>query len=133
MTSANTHDGEAEDLAKDLATHPSVNESHVDTSRRPHRVTASVQGLPLPEGVRDILAQHQATTEQVERDSNALLLTLRPAEKWQPAGQRTIRSHGGSIVCTLHPEAVEVSGLGDGVDVDLEAREGQVRIIRRES
>jgi hypothetical protein len=90
-----------------------------------------VQGLPLPEGVRDIVAQHQARIEQVERDSTGLLLTLRPAKPWQPADQRTIRSHGGSIVCTLSPEAVEVSGLDDGVDVDLEAREGQVRITRR--
>jgi len=131
MTSANTHHGEAEDLEKDLATHPSVNESNVNTTRRPHRVMASVDELSLPDGVRDIVAQHQARIEQVERNSTGLLLTLRPAKPWQPAGQRTIRSHGGSIVCTLHPEAVEVSGLDDGVAVDLEAREGQVRITRR--
>ncbi|AGM11778.1 hypothetical protein M201_gp01 [Haloarcula californiae tailed virus 2] len=133
MTSADTYDGEAQDLQQDLAEHPAVNESHVNTSRRPHRVMADVEALPLPEGVRDILEQHHASIEQVEGGNGGLLLTLRPAKPWKPAGQRTIRAHGGSIVCTLTREALEASGLDEDVEVDIEAREDQVRITRREA
>jgi len=132
MTSVETHDDEAEGLAQDLAGHSTVTDTHVNASRRPHRVMADVDRLPIPGGVQDILEQHQASIEQVEGGTDGILLTLCPTEPWQPAGQRTTRSHGGSIVCTLHPDAVAVSGLVDGVEVDLEAREGQVRITRRD-
>lgn len=131
MTSVETHDDEAEGLAQDLAAHPAVTDPHVNASRRPHRVLAGVDHLPIPRGVQDILEQHQASIEQVEGGTEGIVLTLRPTEPWQPAGQRTTRSHGGSIVCTLHPDAVAISGLVDGVEVDLEARDGQVRITRR--
>lgn len=131
MTSADTYDGEAQDLEQDLADHPAVSDSHVNTSRRPHRVVADVDALPLPEGVRDILEQHQAGIEQVEGGNGGLILTLKPTQPWRPAGQRTVRAHGGSIVVTLSREALEASGLDEDAEVDLEAREDQVRITRR--
>ena len=131
MTSADTHDDEAQALEQDLADHPAVQDSHVNTSRRPHRVMADVEALPLPEGVRDILRQHEASIEQVEGGSGGLLLTLRPTQPWKPAGQRTVRAHGGSIVVTLSREALEASGLTEDAEVDLAARDGQVRIARR--
>lgn len=133
MTSVDTHDDEAEELAGDLQDHAAVMDSHVNTSRRPHRVLADVDALPLPEGVRDILEQHQASIEQVEGGNGGLLLTIAPSEQWRPAGQRTVRAHGGSIVCTLTREALEASGLDEDDEVNLEARDGQVRITRREA
>lgn len=92
---------------------------------------ADVEALPLPEGVKDILRQHDATIEQVEGGTTGVLLTLRPTQPWKPAGQRTVRAHGGSIVVTLSREALEASHLDEDAEVDLEAREGQVRITRR--
>ena len=131
MTSALTHDDEAEALEQDLAEHASVQDSHVNTNRRPHRVVADVEALPLPGGVQDILEQHGAEIEQVEGGNGGLLLTIRPTAPWRPAGQRTVRAHGGSIVVTLSREALEASGLAEDTEVDLAARDGQVRIPRR--
>lgn len=131
MTSVQTYDGEAEALERDLAEHPAVTESHVNSNRRPHRVVVDLEAIPIPEGVQDILGQHEASIEQVEGGKSGLLLTLTPTERWMPAGQRKVRAHGGSIVVTLSREAIEASGLGEDAEVDLEAREDQVRITRR--
>ena len=133
MTSATTYDEQAEALEQDLAEHPAILDSDKDTSRRPHRVIVDVDALPIPAGVQDILEQHQASIEQVEGGNGGILLTLRPTQPWKPAGQRTVRAHGGSIVCTLTREALEASGLDEAAEVDLEAREGQVRITRRDA
>jgi len=131
MTSASTYDGQAEALEQDLVEHPVVLDSDTITSRRPHRVIVDVDAVPIPAGVQDILEQHQARIEQVEGGNGGLLLTLRPTEPWKPAGKRKLRRHGGSVVCTLTPEALDASGLGGYDEVNLEAREGQVRITRR--
>jgi len=131
MRQAPVCEAEAQGLREDLADHPATLDTHVNSSRRPHRVIVDVDTLPIPGGVQDILEQHQASIEQVEGGTGGVLLTLRPMRPWQAAGRRTIRSHGGSIVCTLHPDALAASGFTDGVDVDLEAREGQVRLTRR--
>lgn len=135
MTSAITLDEQASDLRADLEAHPTVADAEVQTDRRPHQVRV---GLPeaserVPEGVQDILEQHQATIADVEQGTAAWYLHVRPSAAWRPAGQRTIRAHGGSIVCTLTREALEASGLGEDDEVDLEAREGQVRISRRDA
>jgi hypothetical protein len=131
MTSADTYDDHATSLHDDLTGHPAILDTDVDTARRPYRVIADIDQLPIPAGVQDILTTHQATIEQVEGGTDGLLVTLRPTRVWRPAGQRTIRAHGGSIVCTLTREAVEASGLTEGVEVDLAARDDQVRITRR--
>ena len=133
MTSATTHDEQAEVLEQDLAEHPAVLDSDKDTSRRPHRVIVDVDALPIPAGVQDILEQHQASIEQVEGGNGGILLTLRPTQPWKPAGQRQVRSHGSSIVLTFTREALDVCELQDGDEVNLEARDGQLRITRRES
>lgn len=132
MTNADTYDAEAESLEQDLASHPAVADSHVNTNRRPHRVVADVEAIPIPAGVQDILEQHGASIEQVEGGNSGLLLTIKPTQPWKAAGQRTVRAHGGSIVVTLSREALEASELREDDEVDLDARSGQVRITRRE-
>lgn len=135
MTSVLTLEEQASDLRDDLEAHPTVTGTSIDTDRRPHRVRMrlAAEAAEVPEGVQDILEQHAATIEQVEALDGNPLFHLRPAEAWKPAGQRTIRAHGGSIVVTLTREALELSGLAEDDVVDLEARQEQVRIARREA
>lgn len=134
MTSVLTHEGVAEALAQDLAALEDVADTCIDTERRPHRVVARLASHQerLPEGVRDILSITGSRLEDVENLSGGQpVLHIEPAQPWRPAGQRTVRAHGGSIVVTLTREALEASGLAEDDEVDLEARSGQVRITRR--
>jgi len=138
MTRSVTLHGEAEALRDDLAQHDDVENVQVNSDRRPHRVDVVLASDAVPEGVRDIVADHQATIEDpfvVYDDSlegDLLGLVLRPSQAWRPAGQRALRAHGGSIVCTLTRESLEASGLGKNTEVDLVAREDEVRITRRD-
>jgi len=135
MTGAVTYDGEAESLEGDLAQHEQVDSIETLRDRRPHRLKVGfdqAEKSGIPEGVQDLLAQHQATIEDVGGVGTARWHVLvRPAQPWRRAGQRTIRAHGSSIVCTLTRQALEVSGLGEDTDVNVEAREDEVRITRR--
>lgn len=133
MTQAPTYEAAAEELHNDLASHPTVEGSSIQDDRRPHLVRFTLAGQVIPDGVHDILDEHGATLDDVEYHGGGLLLHARPQPQWRPAGQRTIRAHGGSIVCTLSREALEASGLAEDEDVDLEAREGEVHIERREA
>lgn len=131
--SAPEYDTEAKQLLRDLEGHDAVRDTDLDTDRRPHQLAVYITDGCIPDGVRDILDAHQAKVEDVKAASDLLTLKVIPGRMWKPAGQRVVRSHGGSMVCTLTREALDVSGLGEDDAVDLEARDGQVRISRREA
>lgn len=135
MTSVLTLDEAAQYLRGDLEGHPTVEQTHVEDDRRPHRVVVHLppEARDVPAGVEDIIEQHQATIEGVRHGEDGhWSIVLAPHVDWKPAGQRTVRAHGGSIVVTLTREALEASGLAEDTEVDLEARDGQVRFTRRD-
>jgi antitoxin component of MazEF toxin-antitoxin module len=122
---------EASRLASALAENEQVTSVTVQEGRYPHRVRAYCKHAPpLPDGLVDLTGD-AASIEAIRTQDLGAEITLVPLPTYKPAGQRTVREHGASVVVTLTRQSLQVSGLTPDEEVDVEAREGEVRISRR--
>jgi len=123
------------DLKSELSALDDVASVAVEADRTPTRLAVVLDVANVTEAVEDLLDRYRV---RVESDSLAvtadgtLSFDVSAPEGFKSADSREIRTHGTSIVVTLTREALDLSGLGEGVKVNERARDGAILLTRHE-
>lgn len=111
--------------------HPHVDSVELDQTRIPHRLGLTLTGSSITPGLRDLIDVTSTRIEYADCSTadGALYVELVTEEPLRPAGRRKLRQHGpSSIVLTLPPEALELSGFEGGDEIQLRARDDEIHL-----
>lgn len=113
---------------------PSVQSVSRKPDRYPSRLAVTLTERTLADAadVRDVLRAFDARIHNPNISGTGATATIAfditVPEEYTSAGQYALREHGDSTVITISQHALDVSGFSLGDTVDLDARDGEIRL-----
>lgn len=127
------------DMQRHLAAHPDVDMAEIDTSRFPERLCVTIKSPDIPDGVHDVLEEYEGTITNAAASTASdgvvpwLIIELTAEVPFRDAGTRDISTWGKtSPAITIPREAMDVSGFEVGTKLELDGRDGELRLTRRD-
>lgn len=111
-----------------LADSSAVANVDLRTDRYPERLSVDLATKSIPTGVHDLIDEFDAEIDDARVVDSGLHLTVMVRASFSYEATFPIRKHGNSYVLTLHRDALETSGFEYGDDIDILARNNEIRL-----
>jgi len=120
-----------EDAHDELVRLDAVTDVRIHEDRRPIRLSVTLADGRIPAAVHDRLDEYGGIIEDASITDGQLSLTIYLEGAWHAKETNPIRPHGGSLVVTLPREALDDAEIGNGDDVTISSRYGEL-LLRRD-